>query len=146
MQETTRELDPLSCGNPQAQREMRYNAMLVVTVHEDSLADTTFRFAENEMFTANDQNFSRTNLEKYFIENISYPEILKEELIQGQWFYSITFEDGLLASFRLLRSVENSAAMEHEIERCIKKLFNSLHYAKAGRSMLVLRFRVKLVN
>jgi hypothetical protein len=144
VQETTRELHPLSCGNPQAQRERHFYPVLTVTYEIDSLADTTLRFAPNEMFTPGDSTFSRGNLSDYFIKNLAYPEMLRELEIQGNWYYAMNFKDGIFTSYKLLKSPADSRPMEVEIEKNMKKQLNSLRYTTGGNNKLVLRFRAEL--
>ncbi|MFM9985353.1 MAG: hypothetical protein ACKVOK_08990 [Flavobacteriales bacterium] len=144
VQETTRELHPLSCGYPQAHHERRLYPELTVSYEIDSLADTTLRFASNEMFTPLDSAFSRGNLSDYFVKNLAYPEMLRELEIQGNWFYSMNFENGIFTSYKLLKSPADSRLMEVEIEKQMKKQLNSLKYTTGGNNKLVLRFRVEL--
>ena len=144
VQETTRELHPLSCGNPQAQRERYFYPVLTVIYESDSLADTTLRFASNELYTKNDSAFSRGKLADFFVKNIAYSELLRELEIQGNWYYAMNFTDGIFSSYKLLKSPADSRPMEVEIEKHMKKLLNSLSYTTGGNNKLVLRFRVEL--
>lgn len=144
--QSTVEKYQLSCGLSRDHSERHLYPLFVISWAEDSLADTTLRFANNEMFTPLDSAFSRDDLTKFFLKNLAYPEMMRELEIQGVFYYSMYFENGIFSSYRLLRSPSDARLLELEIEKHLKKQLHSLKYTTGGNNKLVVRFDAKLIE
>lgn len=144
--QSTVEKYQLTCGLSHGPGERHLNPLFVISWAEDSLADTTLRFANNEMSSPLDSAFSRDDLTQFFLKNLTYPEMMRELEIQGRFYYAIHFENGIFASYSLLRSPPDARLLELEIEKHLKKQLHSLKYTTGGNNKLVVRFDAKLIE
>ncbi len=144
--QSTVEKYQLSCGLSHGHSERHLHPLFVISWAEDSLADTTLRFANNEMYTPLDSAFSRDDLTKFFLENLAYPEMMRELEIQGVFYYAMHFKNGIFSSYHLLRSPPEARLLELEIEKHLKKQLQMLQYTTRGNNKLVVRFHAKLIE
>jgi hypothetical protein len=128
-------------------KQMRSKQVRIhVEIISDSLSSVIVANNGVEFFLEVDSIERAAELCQLLEKHLQYPEMLREMEIQGRWFYEVTFDRHLMASWKMRKSVKDSALMEKEIEKAFAQLKPQLRYFYKGERTLTVVFMVQLIE
>lgn len=135
----------ITCGTGVPNNEIRpKNAVITIYMEHDSL-NTAHAPADGiEFYRVTDSLTVPMNLYKELYAHMRYPEMLRENDIQGKWIYEMSFDQQLLTSWTLKKGVENGMVMEKEIDRVLTKLKRDMRYFSKDKTTRIITFKVVL--
>jgi hypothetical protein len=134
----------LHCHQMPTKQMQSKQVRIHVEIISDSLSSVIVANNGVEFFLAVDSIQQAADLCQLLQQQIQYPEMLREMEIEGKWYYELTFDQHLMASWKMRKSVKDSVVMEKEIEKAFAQLKPKMRYFYKGNRTLTILVQANL--